>query len=856
MNEDFTFISIVSMAIIVFVLICTLIYILKRDKNNQARSTKVEVLIICLWSFFFIGMDLVLLIFASRDSVTGTTALFCIATLFVAIAACMVLSSKIYPATTDKIPQTKENCRGVTDFATSRVSENGQQNHDCSKMGVILRCCFNWVVPISAICATTCLCFVFLEFPSNDEFLEIPSTYLFYELLVIFGLVAGLYFIFQRKPFSFAVSMLSALLFGIAEYYVVLYKSSAILPIDLRSVGTALSVADGFTYPLTGKMLGCVILFCIALSCLIYVKDPLLSSSGLFKSFAHSTFDKHGKLSLVRNASSYKNGNVKVPLIVNILSIVIGAVLICAPTSFAHSRNWFENGLVINYYATQETYGDYGIIPSLLAAFQQEELLPPPGYNKKDALELQSSLADLYDQLIEESNQRRLACEQFDESKPNIILVMNESFSDLSFMNELGVGYDGPTFFKSFDAIAKGKANVGVWGGSTSNSEFEALTGTSLGYVSSGLNPYVLYDLSDIATLPEQFGDLGYDTIAIHPGQRENYNRDEVYPSLGFDEYISFESFAFPEMLRGLVRDRETYDEVLDQLAQGSSPKFIFDLTMQGHAWYDTGEIPPDEQLSYPFEKLVGLDTKTISDTNEYLSVIQACDKDLQYFIDRLSGLNEKCVLIFFGDHQPLLSSSYRNIFMNTQDEVRFSEYTYLTDYAVWANYDIAGSQLSNPLVIGYDTVDVFATKNGNEDNTVLNHEKDVIDSFYQAIMPPASLMSWTMTFIGAPLTDYQKADFMSRFWVQSNNGIGYMDTYGNWYDASEVIEQDGVDTYNQGMRLIEDVSSRGLFLEDENGATVLEKISSREQSEHDLSVMANVMRWITYMNFSEIVAS
>ena len=76
----------------------------------------------------------------------------------------------------------------------------------------------------------------------------------------------------------------------------------------------------------------------------------------------------------------------------------------------------------------------------------------------------------------------------FDESednfKPNIIVVMNESFSDLSVLSpELtNEGYM-PYFNSLTEDVIKGYAYVSTIGGGTSNSEYEFLTGNSMAFL-------------------------------------------------------------------------------------------------------------------------------------------------------------------------------------------------------------------------------------------------------------------------------------------------------------------------------------------------------------------------------------
>ena len=91
--------------------------------------------------------------------------------------------------------------------------------------------------------------------------LEVPSNYnitWMYPLCLLleFGLVAavltGAYFIFQRRGGVPAALALVLHLIGIAEYFVITFKSMPISPGDLTALSTAAAVAGtGYTYTLS-----------------------------------------------------------------------------------------------------------------------------------------------------------------------------------------------------------------------------------------------------------------------------------------------------------------------------------------------------------------------------------------------------------------------------------------------------------------------------------------------------------------------------------------------------------------------------------------------------------------------------
>ena len=130
-------------------------------------------------------------------------------------------------------------------------------------------------------------------------------------------------------------------------------------------------------------------------------------------------------------------------------------------------------------------------------------------------------------------------------------------------------------------------------GGGTCNSEFEFLTGASMGNMGGGVYPYVLYDLEGVDNLASYFRGLGYGTHAIHPAEAANWRRDRIYEQLGFDTFDDITTMEDADAFRDLVTDRATYERVLEKIDEGEGPQFVFDVTIQNHGGVRHGSFPP-----------------------------------------------------------------------------------------------------------------------------------------------------------------------------------------------------------------------------------------------------------------------
>lgn len=699
----------------------------------------------------------------------------------------------------------------------------------------VLSCATALAISAGAIVASAMLALLMLEIPSNPALFEIGDPYLYAEFLVLLGTTTGVWLVFQRKGAALLVTPAVALIYGVAEYFVESFKKAAIMPADLASASTGFAVAGGYTYEATSAMLLCVALLALFAAITAFVEDPLtyvLGRKSALAARARKTdtqapdevvfgqrFSFAARLTArqtrYRATSARRNQRLldASNAVSAVLSVVLGVCLIVSTWSGAYATDWEDEGVELDTYLTASTFHEYGIIPSFMNALQMQDLEPPSGYTTRKAKDLQDAFARAYDATEGVNPQRIAAQAQFAEQTPNVVVVMNETFADLSYLNGLNAGYEGPQFFKNSKAYAKGKLSVSVYGGGTCNTEFEMLTETPLAYVGDGLNPYVMYDLTESNSAVKNFESYGYDTTAIHPEAKTNWKRSSIYPGLGFDEFVDKDSFPSDALThRNMIADTETYEKVMDVLRDNEAPQFVWDLTMANHGGYDTGLLEPDEMLHYPFNQWV--DEWAAGVTNEYVSTIKLADEEVEAFISELCQFDEPTVVVFFGDHHPGFTDWYTETIYADHPELERRQLAYQTDYAIWANYNIAGAG----------------------------------DQCYEAAMNAGQLMSYTLNLIGAPMTDYEKAQYVSRNWSISANVFGYLDEIGTWHDIAEAQDVPGV--YERALEILGQAAQGQILRMD---PADLASIDAKLEQDR---VIFDAMHWVSYMNFQEKVVN
>lgn len=516
------------------------------------------------------------------------------------------------------------------------------------------------------LCFTSVVAAFVVEYPWNDRLLELSFFRVLVNFLPVAVVFVSFYLIGQRHGAVLCPLAVSALLIGLAQYFVGLFKNAAIMPSDILALDTAVAVSGGYSFVFSYNQICCVLLTSISVALLSFMKPPCVN----------------------REPSSAKR------VVFTCSRLCAGVLAMVSLVSFLGSVRFSDDlGFADVYWDSLNVYKSQGFIASFITLTQNAEIQAPDGYSEEGAQQLEQDYAQRYLNARGSSEGRAAAEAQFGELKPTVVAVMSEGFSDLSIYDGLNVGYEGPTYLKSIpDALYTGSVFTSVIGAQTCNSEFEFLTESSLAFIGPENQPYITHDLSGIDCLPRALARQGYETIAIHPQPKGNWNRENVYNSMGFDEFLDIESFSSDApILHNGITDEETYRKVLDVLNNGDTPQFIFDITMQNHGGYATWDLPEEERLDYD---LSWLPKNVAVETSEYLSLINISDRQLEWFIEELRHVDRPVVLVFFGDHQPWMGNPINAAARPWMDpgDPSFFMRAYRTPYLIWANYDVAGN--------------------------------------------------------------------------------------------------------------------------------------------------------------------
>jgi phosphoglycerol transferase MdoB-like AlkP superfamily enzyme len=227
----------------------------------------------------------------------------------------------------------------------------------------------------------------------------------------------------------------------------------------------------------------------------------------------------------------------------------------------------------------------------------------------------------------------------------NLIVIQLESIQN--FLIDLEI--DGTPVMPNLSRLAKDHFYFSnmyqqIGQGNTSDSEF--LVNTSL-YIPPDGAASQKYGDRVLPGLPRLLKEQGYETMTFHTNDIVFWNRDLLYPALGFDRAYDVQFFGETDLVAFGASDEVLYAKTLQELkrvAAAGQPFYAMVISMSSHHPYFLPEKKIRMELPEPFKgTLVG----------RYLVAAHYADYALGQFIDGLkeSGLWDNSLVVIYGDH-------------------------------------------------------------------------------------------------------------------------------------------------------------------------------------------------------------
>ena len=471
------------------------------------------------------------------------------------------------------------------------------------------------------------------QFLLNENLFLLGTRRVFLEIAICLLLMLFFFMICLDYRISVIVALIFVVLLTTINYYVYLFKGNEFQPGDFFGIQTALNVIGGYRIVIAPTVFYAIVLCCIY----IFFICQLPKAEVKRKNFAR---------------------------IIALMSCVLFIFLFEVISKPIHAQYFLRTGESAN-----------GYLLNFVLQAHSADVDAPVNYSKEKVEEL----SEKYSQQ---------ATQRSSSNYPDIIVIMDESFANLACLgSEVHTNVELTPYIDSLsENTIHGYALSSVFGGGTPNSEYEFLTGNSLAFLPEGTFVYSQYLKKSIPSMVSELNALGYRTIGMHPYWSTGWNRDIVYPLLGFDEIYFQDAFQGYGTIRNYISDQGMFEMITDYYADNKKNSeenlFIFGVTMQNHGGYQySGEN---------FEPLVELQDYSMAtpEAEQYLTLLNKTDSAIQYLIEYFKEVDQDVVIVFFGDHYPRVGEEfYTEIHGGSFSTLEERQLRYEVPFFIWTNY-------------------------------------------------------------------------------------------------------------------------------------------------------------------------
>lgn len=498
---------------------------------------------------------------------------------------------------------------------------------------------FNLLCPIFS----TFYLFYIIELLNQNNMFSINFMSFLFNIILISLIYLLFLCISNNLKFSLIFSNVILFLIGFANYAVSTVRGTPLSILDILGLNTGIKMLSSFTINIHYYLVLAIasIAFLIALNSKIKCKFKI----------------------------SRKNIIIRITSIV--LIIIIFCLLVC--TNFIEKFK-----LTTDLWLPNREYKMNGFLGSFFKQGHDLIIKQPEGYSLEKIEEFYS--------FVQDSNQTSESLETPKERKPNIIVIMSESFSDLRVHRDFETNIEFIPYFKELsENYTSGNIHASTIGGRTPNSEWEFLTNNTLAMFPYGTIPFQQFISKPTNSLVNILEAQGYTTYGSHPWISTGYRRDSVYPLLGFDHSFFIEDIEDQFIyIRDYPSDLSTYEQIIKLYEEKDENEnfFNYTLTMQNHGSYDFSNFTNTVHIT---------NIDDCDKTNQYLTLLKKSDDALKYLIDYFSKVEEDTIILFMGDHQPpdldtnFIEYINKGKNMNCLDHI---EKDYIVPFVLWSNFE------------------------------------------------------------------------------------------------------------------------------------------------------------------------
>ncbi len=513
---------------------------------------------------------------------------------------------------------------------------------------IVLNLLFSWVLLFIAAIALTSVMLLLQVNGTQALKLALFSNplILVLNLLPVLLFMVLLFFATGNLVISVGVVGFIAIVMSIVNRFKMIFRNDPFMPWDIMLGGEVMGISKSFSPKLIiGTALGILLIIAVIVFAFIFIKN--------------------------------KNMNVLVRVGGSVLTVVV--MIVCNSLLYSNAGINANMQVIGNIYNQMDQYNSKGFLYQFIYTYNTGKITMPKDYDE-------SKIADL-------SGNMNISDSVRAQKKPHVILILGEAFSEIPSSHVLNYeGFDDP--LENYKAI-KAESDSGFLvvpnvGGGTADTEFDILTGINTRNF-RGMPYSNMLITKNMNGLPNILKQLGYKTAALHPGYDWFYNRQNVFPFLGFETFTSISSFNEADNKGMYINEKVTYDRIIDDfndhLKQNSSSDPLFELviTIQNHGPYE-GKYGSLAEKN--FNSSEPLDERDENALSNYLLGVSDMDEQLGRLVDEMKNSDEPVVIAYFGDHLPALSYNLYDILLPNPNDTPIIERLrlYRTPYFIWSN--------------------------------------------------------------------------------------------------------------------------------------------------------------------------
>lgn len=269
------------------------------------------------------------------------------------------------------------------------------------------------------------------------------------------------------------------------------------------------------------------------------------------------------------------------------------------------------------------------------------------------------------------------------EDVPNIIFLQLESFFDVNRLKDVTFSENPVPYFEELkETCPSGYFTAPSVGAGTANTEFEVITQMNVQDFGTGEYPYkTILQETPCESIAYDLKELGLASHVIHNNTATFYDRNIVFPKLGFDSFTTLEYMNHVETNEiGWAKDKILTKEIVRALSETEERDLIYTISVQPHGAY------PEESETADIKVLSGIEDPALRGQMEYYATqIHEVDEFLRTLTDVLTTWEEPTVLVLYGDHMPSLEISKDMLDLSAGG-------LFETEYVIWSNCGVGGA--------------------------------------------------------------------------------------------------------------------------------------------------------------------